>query len=269
MQKLIIFLFILFSAIAYSQTREDPFSDLNLDSIFHESKGTFVLYDLQNESYHVYNSIRAKQKFAVHSTSKILWSIIGLEEGLVTNETDIVKWDSVKYPPGPAWPIGFKQDQTIVTALKYSVNWYYFELLKLMTPELIEMYLNKLDYQKGFHVEKIHYFGLTYTMKKSAFEQIEFLKGIYLNNFNLSTKTLDIVKKGMLYESSPDFTIYTKTGTGPIANENGIGWLIGWIEKGSETYFFAFNVEDEDELKAGKLRYEYGFRILKAMNLHE
>ena len=110
---------------------------------------------------------------------------------------------------------------------------------------------------------------LTFKIKKSAFEQIEFLKGIYLNSFNLSGKTLGIVKKGMLYESKPDCSIYTKTGTGPIVNNNGIGWLIGWVEKGSKVYFFAFNIEDEDETKAGKLRYEYGFRVLKVINLIE
>jgi beta-lactamase class D len=104
-------------------------------------------------------------------------------------------------------------------------------------------------------------------MKKSAFEQIDFLKALYLNEFNLSAKTLNIVKKGMLYESTPGNILYAKTGTGPIANDNGIGWLIGWVEKEEKTYFFAFNIENEDEIKAGKLRYEYSFRVLKALNL--
>nr|WP_319570134.1 penicillin-binding transpeptidase domain-containing protein [uncultured Draconibacterium sp.] len=247
--------------------KSDVYTKLSLDSIFQENPGTFVLYDLQNNSYKLYNQERAKQKFAVHSTSKILWSIVGLEENLISNETDIVKWDSVIYPPKPGWPDVFNQDQTIVSALKFSVNWYYFELLKLMTPEMIEKYLNALDYQKGYHVEKVHYFELTFTLKKSAFEQIDFLKSLYFNEFNLSAKTLDIVKKGMLYSSQSGCTVYTKTGTGPIANDNGIGWLIGWIEKGEKIYFFALNVEDKDEIKAGKLRYDYGFRVLQALNL--
>lgn len=247
----------------------ESFTKLSLDSVFQENAGTFVLYDLQDKSYQVYNQERAKQQFAVHSTSKILWSIIGLEENLIANDTDIVKWDSVKYPPRPGYPDGFFQDQTIVTALKYSVNWYYFELLKLMTPEMIMNYLNELDYQKEYQVEKVHYFGLTFTIKKSAYEQIDFLKALYRNEYNLSSKTVDIIKKGMLYKSTPDIIICTKTGLGPIANDNGIGWLIGWVEKGEEIYFFALNVEDEDEIKASKLRYDYGFKVLKALNLFD
>lgn len=267
MRKQLSFLLLFIATIAYGQKKNSSYSELNLDSIFNGSKGTFVLYDLQNNNYQVYNPDRAKQKFAVHSTSKILWSIIGLEEGLIASENDVVKWDSVKYPPKAWWPEGFKQDQTTITALRHSVNWYYIELLKSMTPEMIEKYLNNLDYQKGFDIEEIQYFEMTFAMKKTAFEQIDFLKGFYLNKYNLSANTFDIVKKGMLYTDTPDCKIYTKTGTGPIANDNGIGWLIGFVEKDSKTYFFAFNVEDEDEGKAGRLRYDYGFRVLKAMKL--
>lgn len=255
------------SLVTFSQTQAANYSELFLDSIFAENKGTFVLYDLQKDSYQVYKPDRAKQKFPVHSTSKIFWSIIGLEENLISSETDILKWDSVKYPKNPAYQVGTYQDQTIVTALKYSVNWYYFELLKLMTPEMIEKYLNNLAYQKGYHVEKIQYFGLTFTIKKSAFEQIYFLKSLYLNEFNLSTETLVVIKKGMHNANNLDCTVYTKSGTGPIENDNGIAWLIGWVEKDTQTYFFAFNLEDEDEITAGKLRNEYAFRVLKALNL--
>lgn len=254
------------STLIYSQD-DFEYSELILDSIFQGNEGTFVLYDLQNDNYQIYNPDRAKQRFAVHSTSKILWSIIGLEENLIANDTDVVKWDSIKYPQKEFWPKGFAQDQTIVSALRYSVNWYYFELLKLMTPEMIEKYLNSLDYQKGFNVERIHYFGLTFNIRKSAVEQIDFIKGLYENGYGLSSKTLNTIKKGMTFEKGKDYTLYAKTGTGPIKNDNGIGWLIGYVEKDSKSYFFAFNVENTDELLAGKLRTDYSMKILKILDL--
>jgi beta-lactamase class D len=111
--------------------------------------------------------------------------VIGSKENLIENETDIVKWDNIKYPRKEFWPDGFAQDQTIVFALRNSVNWYYFELLGLMTPEVIEKYLNRMDYQKRFSVERIHYFGLTFNIRKSAFEQIDFLKRLYENKYGL------------------------------------------------------------------------------------
>jgi bla regulator protein BlaR1 len=267
-RKILLFGLLTISTLIYSQENIE-FLELRLDSIFDGNKGTFVLYDLQDDNYEIYNPDRAKQKFAVHSTSKIFWSIIGLEENLIANDTDIVKWDSIKYPEKEFWPIGFAQDQTIVSALRYSVNWYYFELLNLMTPEIIEKYLNNLDYQRGFDVERIHYFGLTFNIRKSAFEQIEFLKGLYENKYDLSERTLNVIKKGMTFEKRDDYTLYAKTGTGPIHNDNGLGWLIGYIEKDSKTYFFAFNVENPDELLAGKLRTDYSKRVLKALDLIE
>lgn len=256
------------STLIYSQENIN-YTELKLDSIFGKNKGTFVLYDIQSDNYQIYNPDRAKQKFPVHSTSKIFWSIIGLEENLIANETDIVKWDSIKYPRKEFWPTEFAQDQTIVSALRHSVNWYYFELLGLMTPEMIEKFLNSLDYQKGFDVEQVHYFGLTFNIRKSAFEQIDFLKELYENKYVLSQETLSIIKKGMTFEKGDNYTLYAKTGTGPIQNGNGLGWLIGYIEKDSKTYFFAFNVENSDETLAGKLRTDYSMRILRVLKLIE
>ena len=265
-RSLLVFGLLLISGLILGQG-DISYTELELDSIYGENEGTFVLYNLQKDSYQVYNPDRAKEKFSVHSTSKILWSIIGLEENLVENKTDIIKWDSVKYPPQELWPAGFARDQTLVSALRYSVNWYYFELLALMTPEMIEKYLNDLDYQKGFKVERIHYFGLTFTIRKSALDQIEFLKELYTNKFGLQAKTVDIIKKGMTFEQNDDYVLYAKTGTGPIQNDKSIGWIIGCIDKGSTTYFFAFNMENEDEIEVGKLRNEYSMRILKALKL--
>lgn len=264
----LLFGFISISTLIYAQNKIH-YSELQLDSIFNGNEGTFVLYDLQKDNYQVYNYERAQEKFPVHSTSKILWSIIGLEENLITNETDIVKWDSIKYPKQDFWPVGWDQDQTAVSALHYSVNWYYFELFQLITPEMLEKYLNRLDYQKGYHVERIHYYGLTFTIQKSAFEQIDFLKALYENKYGLSDKTLSIIKKGITFGKGSDYTLYAKSGTGGLPNKNGLAWLIGYVEKSSKTYFYAFNVENANEMLAGQLRTEYSMRILRALDLIE
>ncbi len=239
--------------------------ELQLDSIFKDNPGTFVLYDLQNDNYQVYNEKLAKEAFPVHSTSKILWSIIGLEENLIAGGEALVKWDSVKYPGKEWWPAKWKNDQSVVTALRNSVNWYYSGLLDSMAPAMIEDYLNKLNYQKGFKVDVIHYFGLTYQIRKSAFDQVDFLKHLYLNDFGISEKTYQIIQEGMFREQGNDYALYCKTGTGPIPNDSGIGWLVGYVIKGQKVYFFAFHVENPDESMAGKLRSDYSFRILRAL----
>ncbi|MBR8537350.1 class D beta-lactamase [Carboxylicivirga sediminis] len=244
LRYLLFFGLLLFATSLGAQTTTQE--DLNLESVFEGTTGTFVLYNVGGDNYKVYNADRASQAFSVHSTSKIVWSIIGLEEGLIANDAAVMKWDKDKYLPEKFWPEGWSQDQTVVSALKYSVNWYYFELMPLMTPEMVEQYLNRLDYQPGFQVEKLHYFGLTYQIEKSAMEQIAFLRQLYTNAFNLSPSTVSSIKKGMLQEQNDDYTLYYKTGAGEIRHGNCIGWVIGFVEKGDELYYFAMNIEDKD-----------------------
>ncbi len=260
--------FLLLSALLFAQNTID-YSELKADAAFNESEGTFVLYNPQENTYQIYNPQRAKEPFSVHSTSKILWSIIGLEEHLIADENEVVTWDSIAYKPVPFWPEQWKQNQTVVTALKYSVNWYYMELMKQMTPEMVEKYLNNLDYKKGFHVEKVHYYGLTFLIEKSAIEQITFLQNFYTNKYKLSESTENIVKKGMLQESGDGYSLYYKTGLGQIKNGHAIGWVIGFIEKGDELYYFAMNVEDKDMNIAGKKRLEICLPLLRQLHLIE
>jgi beta-lactamase class D len=64
---------------------------------------------------------QANTEYSVHSTSKILWTIIDLEEGLV-NDTETFTWDSTKYPCTGYWPKEFSDSHTLETAPKYSIN---------------------------------------------------------------------------------------------------------------------------------------------------
>jgi len=266
MKKLLLPTLFIISVICKGQDNLN-YSLLNLDSIYQGNKGAFVLYDYHKDSYKIYNYETAKTEYSVQSTSKIFWSIIGLEENLVKSENDVVKWDSLKYPRQNLLDKGWAKDQTIITALNKSVNWYYFELLALMTPEMVDKYLNSLDYKKGFMVERVHYFGLSYNIRKSAIAQIDFLKRLYNNDLKISNKTLEIVKKGLVYQKTASYTLYIKTGHGPTDEENKVGWVIGFVEKGNDVYFFALNVIDKDIDKVGKLRIDYSMRILKSLGM--
>lgn len=267
MKKILSLSFIFLTIVTHGQ-QGLKYTALDLDSIFRENNGTFVLFNLNKDSYQIYNIYRAKTEYSVHSTSKIFWTIIGLEEGLV-NDNETISWDSIKYPRTEYWPKEFSYDQTVETALRYSVNWYYFELLKKMTPEMVEKYLIKLDYKSGFHVEKVHYFGLTYNIEKSALDQIDFLKRLYLNEFNLSDKTTRIIKSGLNVKETDSYKLYVRTGMGPIKNDTGIAWYTGFIERDDNTFFFAANVENDDELVCKKLCTDFSLRTLKTLRIIE
>ena len=87
--------FLLFVATVCKGQQDMKYSILNFDTIFKENIGAFVLYDYHKDNYKVYNYDNATTEYPVHSTSKIIWSIIGLEEKLIKSQDDIVVWDSI------------------------------------------------------------------------------------------------------------------------------------------------------------------------------
>lgn len=266
MKQIQLFL-LLFTTTVCNGQLDMNYSILDCDSIFKQNHGAFVLYDFHKDNYKVYNYDNAKTEYPVHSTSKIVWSIISLEEKLIKNQDDVVLWDSIRYPRQSLFNKSWAKNQTIVTALNQSVNWYYFDLLSLMTPEMVEKYLNNLDYKTGFKVEKVDYIWLTANIKKSALDQIDFLKRLYSNNINISEKTLEIIKAGLIHQRTDDYIMYSKGGLGPIDSQNQIGWYIGFVEKGKDVYFFALYVISKDQALAGKLRIDYSVRILKSLEI--
>ena len=267
--KPILFILTLFTICpSFSQELNRNYKIVNLDSIFGANPGTFVLYYLNSEKYDVYNPEGAKTKYSVHSTSKILWSIIALEEGIVKDENDFIKWDSLKYPKRGANHPGWYEDNNIVSALKYSVNWYYMEILSKMTPEMIEYYLNKYNYQRGFEVGRVHYFGLTARIEKSEFEQIGFLKQFYSNELGVKPKTHELVTEGLFYKQSGNKKVYLRTGMGPVKdNSTGIVWCIGYVVTNDDVIFYAANVLNDDESVAYSQCKDITFRSLKAFGV--
>ena len=58
-------------------------------------KGCFLIYDMKNDIYQIYNSSRCEQGFLPASTFKILNSLIGLETGVITDENMVIPWNGV------------------------------------------------------------------------------------------------------------------------------------------------------------------------------
>lgn len=267
MKKSLLITFLTFFTFICKGQQGLNYSLINLDSIFQENQGTFVLFDCQKNDYKIYNYERSKKDFAVHSTCKIFWSVVGLEENIISDENTTIKWDSIKYPPKDWWKDSWTKDQSIVTALSNSVNWYYIELLSLIAPETAEKYLIQLNYKPDYKVERIHYFGFSNTVKKSALEQIDFMNGIYQNDYKISDKTIEIIKQGLIWQKCDEYTLYGKTGLGPTDNDKQIGWYIGIVEKGESNFIFALNIETELQDISSNLHIDYSLKILNILGL--
>ncbi len=254
--------------LVYVNAQKPAFNKfIDLDSIYNGNQGSFVMYHIKANTFYIYDVETSNIAYPVYSTSKIIWSAIALESGLVKNTDETMIWDSVKYIPTDFWPQSWRGDQTIISALKNSVNWYYFELLLRFEPAVLQEYLIRLGYIHNYKVETNYYPALVSTIKKTSFDQVYFLEKLQNNTLPVSTRTAEILRKGMLLEKTDDYAFYFRTGLGPVNDDVNVGWYIGYIEKGDEIYIFALNVLHENELEAMNLRNRYIRQVLTALRI--
>lgn len=200
-------------------------------------EGTFVLYDLQQDQYFVHNSKRANTRFLPASTFKIFNSLVALEVGAVKNENQVLKWDGVQRP-FPEW----NQDQTMRTAIKDSVIWFYQEIARRVGQERMQRYINLTNYGNQNISGGIDQFWLQGGLQISAKEQIDFLVKLYRDQLPFSQRTMNTVKDILINERTPTYVLRGKTGWLWDASPNQ-GWYVGYLERGDRVYFFAINID--------------------------
>jgi beta-lactamase class D len=240
-----------------------PAADLSV--YFKEHPGAFVLYDLKNDRYLRHNEARCRERFTPFSTFKIPNSLIGLESGVIRDADFLIKWDSKKYPRfGDTMPfISWWQDQTLRTALKRSVVWYYQELATRVGAEKMKAYVNQLGYGNRDTSGGVTRFWLNSTLKISADEQVEFLKALYKEELPFSQRSVRIVKEILTLEETPDYKLSAKTGGGSLGENRALGWFVGYLETKENVYFFATQLEGPNYLSIRDKRIDITKRILK------
>ena len=118
----------------------------DLSKYFQNNEGAFVLYDLKNDRYLRYNERRCRERFSPFSTFKIPNSLIGLETGVIKDAEFVIPWDSQKYPAQNSLMPEWNRDQTLRSAIKYSVVWYYRELAKSVGEPRMKEWVTRLGY---------------------------------------------------------------------------------------------------------------------------
>jgi beta-lactamase class D len=121
---------------------------------------------------------RAKERFLPASTFKIFNSLAALESGVIKDQDEIIKWDSI--PRG--WE-KWDMDHNLRSAIKYSAVWFYQELARRIGEEKMRSYINKTGYGNKNIEGGIDLFWLQGELKISAMEQIEFLKKFMPMNY--------------------------------------------------------------------------------------
>ncbi len=230
--------------------------------------GAFVLYDLKRDRYVRYNEARCRERFSPFSTFKIPNSLIGLDTGVIADADFAIKWDEKKYPAHSRDTLPFSawwQDQTLRTAFKRSVVWYYRELALKVGEKRMREHVQKLGYGNGDASGPLNGFWLGSSLKVSADEQVDFLKRFYKEELPVSKRSTAIVKEIVKLEEKPGYTLSGKTGGGPLGEGRFLGWFVGYVETRDNTYFFATEIEGPTYLSIRDERIALTKRVLAGL----
>jgi beta-lactamase class D len=248
-----------------------PIQAPDLSPFFKHTEGAFVLYDSKHNRYVRYNERRCRERFSPKSTFKIPNSLIGLESGVIRDADFVIPWNRQKYPPQEDWNqepfVHWGQDQTLRSAIRYSVLWYYRELALSVGTQRMQKYVTAFNYGNKDSSSRIDNFWLDGSLKISADEQVEFLKTFYAGRLPVSKRSTEIVKDILVLEKTPAYQLSAKTGGGPISAGKYIGWFVGYLETKDNVYFFATNIEGANFAEIRDKRIELTKQILTALGL--
>ena len=244
---IITLLFLFPVAVITSQTFEEHpefgkyFKERNID-------GCFLLYDLKQNKYSGYNLKRTDSAFIPASTFKIFNSLVALETGVIKDENEIIKWDSVDR--------GYEQwnkDNNLRSAFKYSVVWFYQELARRIGQERMQKYIDTAGYGNQNINGGIDLFWLQGDLRITPKQQVDILVKLYNNDLPFSSRAIEIVKDIMIYEKTDDYILRAKTGWG-VRLASQVGWFVGYVIKGDDVFFFVNNIDiHNDEDASGRI----------------
>lgn len=226
-------------------------------------KGTFVLYDRNNDQYSIYNDHQADVRLSPCSTFKIYHALIGLECGVLAKEdaNTRLQWNGTQYAI-----LSWNRDHTMSSAISNSVVWYFQEVAAQIGNERMQAYLDKLQYGNEDISGGINRFWLGSTLKISAKEQVELLKKLYSDQLPLQKENMAIVKKDIILSDSNQIIFSGKTGSAYLDGKCVLGWFVGCVERDGNQYLFATNIEADDGAYSVKAR-EITIQILQMKNL--
>lgn len=226
--------------------------------------GCFVLYNQSDNEYIRYNSNLCDSGYIPASTFKIPHALIALEEKVIKDTNEIIKWNGHEWPH-KAW----NQDQTLKTSMKYSCIWVYFGFAEKIGINKYYDYVNKFDYGNKNLTGPPTRFWLAGQFRISANQQIDFLKTFFNYDLPASKKSIDFVKDIIILEQTDNYRFSGKTGGGRLSDREDIMWLVGYVEKANEPYFYALNFITDDWDKTNQGRYEITKNILRELKLIE
>lgn len=230
-----------------------------------EVSGSILIYNLEEDIFYSNDFQWAKKGHLPASTYKITNSIIALETQVVKNDSTLFQWDEQERRL-KIW----EQDLTFKEAFHYSCVPCYQEVARNIGAKKMNEYLDQLEYgHMDVDSSNIDLFWLEGESHISQFEQIDYLKRLYLSKLPISRRTESIIKRMIVIEENDQYKLSGKTGWS-IRNGHNNGWFVGFLESSNKTYFFATNVEPRQEFNMNlfsMIRKDLTIKAFEQMNI--
>ncbi len=249
MVKSVLLSFFIFFNISFisaeSQFVQDPY--------FQNMNGCFLLYNIKTGVYEkVIGEERCKEQFPACSTFKVPLAVMAFDAGVLKDENDILKWDGKKNERAIA-----NQDHNAKTWMSNSIVWFSQRLTSIIGEQKLKEYLRIFHYGNEDVSAGIMQAWLVPpgasgpALKISAYEQVEFMKNLWLNKLAVSARAMQIARDITYIETSPKgFVLSGKTGSNYYDNQNKMrfGWFIAHIDNGDKEYVVVTNFSDIKEI---------------------
>lgn len=233
---------IFFIIVLFLSVKSIGQSDLN--RFFEESgfTGSTTIYDLNKNRWIYTDSLDANRGTLPASTFKIINSCIALEEKVIKDENEKIKWNGtvrmVNGAPMDAW----NQNTNLKIAYKNSTVWFHEALAKRIGRQKYTDYLNACYYGNGDLSEKGINFWVYGSFTVTPVNQIQFLEDFYKEKgLPFSLETYSVMKNIMISETTEEYTLRDKTGW-TTKDGKDIGWWVGYVETKDNVYFFATRI---------------------------
>jgi len=226
--------------------------------------GSVLIYDPQINTYYSNDFDWARSGQLPASTFKIPNSLIALETGVVSSDSDMFYWDG-----RPRRISTWEADMNFRQAFERSCLPCYRQMARQIGLAGYDHYLPLLNFgQMEVDSSDVDLFWVQGQSIITQFEQIEFLQRFYNSELPVSKKSESLLKDMMIRERNPEYTLSGKTGMSIQNGEN--GWFVGYLEKEEKVYYFASNVSPRPEFDMDgfyQVRIDVVLRALEKLNI--
>lgn len=227
----------------YAQA-EESFSQ----SCFDGSEAFVLIHGKTGESLYAKGEA-LDERVSPYSTFKIALSLIGYDVGIIKDlETPVWSFQEGYEDDFPAWKI----PQSPLFWIKNSCVWYSKILSLQIGQELLQNYLTSFEYGNQDLSAGLSNPGspptvwIDSSLKISPKEQTLFLQKMIQGDLPVSQYAVQMTKALLFREERSDgWRLYGKLGGGDSADGLEYGWFVGWIEKKSLFFPFAYLICDK------------------------